>query len=143
MIAVRSVRGWMAVAVVGMVLGMVVAMVASAAAEGLDDLKDTTPAERAAAQTAMMKSKLGLTDDQLPKIKAINEKYAEQMEPIIKGSDGPFVKMRAVKQVEDQKEGDLQGVLSKDQFSQFQAMKTEMRDKLIAKIKEQQAQKGK
>ena len=135
MIALRSVRGWMAV--------VVLAMVASAAAEGLDDLKDTTPAERAAAQTAMMKSKLSLTDDQLPKIKAINEKYAEQMDPIIKGSDGMFMKMRAIKEVEEQKEGELQGVLSKDQFAQFQAMKSELKDKLMDKIKEQRAQKGK
>jgi hypothetical protein len=122
---------------------VVLAMVASAAAEGLDDLKDTTPAERAAAQTAMMKSKLSLTDDQLPKIKAINEKYAEQMDPIIKGSDGMFMKMRAIKEVEEQKEGELQGVLSKDQFAQFQAMKSELKDKLMDKIKEQRAQKGK
>ena len=135
MIALRSVRGWMAV--------VVLAMVASAAAEGLDDLKDTTPAERAAAQTAMMKSKLSLTDDQLPKIKAINEKYAEQMDPIVKGSDGMFMKMRAIKEVEEQKEGELQGVLSKDQFAQFQAMKSELKDKLMDKIKEQRAQKGK
>jgi hypothetical protein len=137
MIALRSVRGRIAVAV----MAMSVAMAASAAAAGLDDLKDTSPAERAAAQTTMMKSKLSLTDDQLPKIKAINERYAEQMDPIIKGSDGLFTKMGAVKQVEDQKEGELQGVLSKDQFSQFLAMKTELRDKLVERIKEQRAQK--
>ena len=45
--------------------------------------------------------------------------------------------------VEDQKEGELKGVLSDDQFLQFQAMKTEMRDKLIEKVKEQRAQKAK
>ncbi len=134
MIAVRSVRGWIAVAVL--------AVAASVAAEGLDDLKDTTPAERAAAQTAMMKSKLVLTDDQLPKIKAINEKYAEQMDPILKGSDGMLMKMRAMKEVEDKKETELKGVLSDDQFSQFQAMKSEMKDKLMERIKAQRAQKG-
>jgi len=135
MIALRSVRSWVAIAVL--------AMAAIAAAEGLDDLKDTTPAERAAAQTAMMKSKLNLTEDQLPKIEAINEKYAEQMDPILKGSDGMFAKMRAMKEVEGRKEGELQGVLSKDQFDQFQAMKSEMKDKLVEKITEQRAQKGK
>jgi len=135
MIALRSVRSWVAIAVL--------AMAAIAAAEGLDDLKDTTPAERAAAQTAMMKSKLNLTEDQLPKIEAINEKYAEQMDPILKGSDGMFAKMRAMKEVEGRKESELQGVLSKDQFDQFQAMKSEMKDKLVEKITEQRAQKGK
>ena len=65
------------------------------------------------------------------------------MDPIIKGSDGMFMKIRAVKQVEDQKEGELKGVLSDDQFLQFQAMKTEMRDTLIEKVNEQRAQKAK
>ena len=134
MVATRSVRGWIAVAVL--------VMAASVAAEGLDDLKATTPAERAAAQTAMMKAKLGLTDDQLPKIEALNEKYAEQMDPIIKGSDGPLLKMHAVKGVEDQKETELKGILSSDQFQQFQAMKSEMRDKIMERIKAQRAQKG-
>jgi hypothetical protein len=42
---------------------LVVALLASQApAADLDALKDTTPAERAKAQTAMMKTKLGLSD---------------------------------------------------------------------------------
>jgi len=134
MVGMRSVRAWIAVAV------LVIAT--SVAAEGLDDLKDTTPAERAAAQTTMMKDKLGLSDEQTPKIKAINEKYADQMDPLIKSSDGMLLKMRAMKQVEDQKEAELKRVLSGDQFLQFQAMKSEMRDKLMERIKAQRAQKG-
>jgi len=134
MVGMRSVRAWIAVAV------LVIAT--SVAAEGLDDLKDTTPAERAAAQTTMMKDKVGLSDEQTPKIKAINEKYADQMDPLIKSSDGMLLKMRAMKQVEDQKEAELKGVLSGDQFLQFQAMKSEMRDKLMERIKAQRAQKG-
>jgi len=134
MVGMRSVRAWIAVAV------LVIAT--SVAAEGLDDLKDTTPAERAAAQTTMMKDKLGLSDEQTPKIKAINEKYADQMDPLIKSSDGMLLKMRAMKQVEDQKEAELKGVLSGDQFLQFQAMKSEMRGKLMERIKAQRAQKG-
>src|SRR5262249_26794523 len=47
------------------------ALVASTVfAGGLDALKDTTPNERAVAQTAMMKQKLGLTDAQEPQIAA-------------------------------------------------------------------------
>lgn len=135
MVTSRSVRGWIPLAVL--------TIATSVGAEGLDDLKDTTPAERAAAQTFMMKEKLGLTADQTPKVKAINEKYAQQMDPIIKGSDGPLLKMRAVKQVEDQKEAELKGVLSSDQFVQFQAMKSEMRDKLLERVKAARAQKAK
>ena len=135
MIALRSVRGWIAV--------VVLLLATRVGAEGLDDLKNTTPAERAAAQTAMMKEKLGLSDEQAPKIKAINEKYAEQMDPILKGSDGMFSKMRAMREVEGQKETELKGVLSDDQFQQFQAMKSEMKEKLMQRIDAQRAQKGK
>ena len=97
MVALRSVRGWIAV----LVLLPVLLLAARAGAEGLDDLKNTTPAERAAAQTAMMKEKLGLSAEQAPKVAAINEKYAAQMDPILKGSDGMFSKMRAMKEVVD------------------------------------------
>jgi len=37
-------------------------------AADLDELKDTTPGERAKAQTAMMKMKLGLTDAEVAKV---------------------------------------------------------------------------
>ena len=134
MIALRSVRGWIAV--------LVLLLATCVGAEGLDDLKETTPAERAAAQTMMMKEKLSLTDEQLPKVKAINEKYAEEMDPILKGSGGMLMKMGPMREVETKKEAELKGVLSSDQFAQFQAMKSEMRDELMERIKAQRAQKG-
>jgi hypothetical protein len=134
MIALRSVRGWIAV--------LILLLATRVGAEGLDDLKETTPAERAGAQTTMMKEKLSLTDEQLPKVKAINEKYAEEMDPIIKGSGGMLMKMGPMREVEGKKEAELKGVLSDDQFQQFQAMKSELRDKLMERIKAQRAQKG-
>jgi len=108
-------------------------------AADLDALKDTTPKERAAAQTAMMKSKLELTDAQTPKIAAINQKYADRMEPVIKGSEGPLMKMRAAKQIETEKEADLKGVLTPDQFQKFLAAKEEMRQKMLDRVTEQRA----
>jgi len=109
----------------------------------LDALKDTTPKERATAQTMMMKSKLDLTEAQTPKLAAINQKYAEKMEPVIKGSEGPFMKMRAVKDIESQKEAELKKVLTPEQFQKFLAGKDEMREHLIDRIKEQRAHGGK
>jgi hypothetical protein len=115
-------------------------VVPSVRAADLDALKDTTPKERAAAQTMMMKSKLDLTEAQAPKVAAINEKYAEKMEPILKGSQGPLMKMRAMKGVESQKEAELRTLLTPDQFQKFQASKDEMREKIMDRIKEQRAQ---
>lgn len=116
--------------------------VRSAVGADLDQLKDTTPEERAMAQTMMMRSKLGLKEDQVPKIAAINKKYAEKMEPVIKGSEGPLMKMRDAKGIEQEKEAELKTVLSPDQFQKFQDMKEEMREQLVQKIKERRAKGG-
>jgi hypothetical protein len=103
----------------------------------LDELKDTTPAERAKAQTTMMKAKLGLTDEQVEKVGALNLKYAEKMDPIIKGTEGPFMKARDARNVEQEKEDELKTLLSPDQFQKFQAAKDEMREKLMDQIQKQ------
>jgi len=128
------------------VRGLLIALclLAGATAFGgeLDALKNTTPEQRAQAQTAMMKAKLGLTDEQVSKIGALNLKYAEQMDPIIKGSEGPFMKARDARNVEDQKEAELKGLLSPDQFQKFQTMKEEMREKLMDQIQQQRSKGG-
>jgi len=114
---------------------LVVAVLASQApAADLDALKDTTPAERAKAQTAMMKTKLGLTEAEAAKVGPINMKYAERMEPIIKGSEGPLKRMEAVHAVEQAKETELKGILTADQFAKFEANKQEMMEKLADHI---------
>lgn len=113
----------------------------AASAQGLDALKGTTPKERATAQTAMMKERLALTDAQLPQVAALNQTYAEKMEPLIQGSGGPLVRMREAQQIEAQKEAELQKLLTPDQFQKFLAGKDEMREKLVQKIMDQRAQK--
>jgi hypothetical protein len=101
----------------------------------LDELKDTTPKQRATVQTVFMKAKLGLTAEQLPKVEAINMKYAEKMEPVIKGDSGPLMKMRAMKESNSEKEGELKGILTPDQFQKYLASQEEMKEKVIADLK--------
>ena len=113
-----------------------------AVAADLDALKDTTPAERAKAQTAMMKMKLGLSDAEAAKVGTINLKYAERMEPVIKGTEGPLVRMESMRGVEKAKEAELKGVLTADQFTKFEASKEEMMEKLADQIRADRA-KGK
>jgi hypothetical protein len=121
-------------------VGLVLVLVAgSSVAAELGALRDTTPRERAAAQTLMMRAKLGLTDEQLPRVRALNEKYAEKMEPIIKGSSGPLVRMREAREIEQQKEEELKGILSRDQFQKFLAAREELREELVRRVEEQRA----
>jgi hypothetical protein len=115
-----------------LVLALPAALLAALAPQAvaqLDKLKDTTPAERARVQTEVMTSSFGLRSDQTSKVAAINRKYADQMEPIIKGSEGSLRKMRAARDVETAKEAELKQVLSPDQFQKFLASKEAMREK--------------
>jgi Spy/CpxP family protein refolding chaperone len=109
----------------------------TAFAADLEALKNTTPAERARMQTAMMKNKLRLTEAQVPRVAAINEKYAAKMEPILKGSSGPLERMRDARALQQEKEGDLKKVLSPEQFEKFLASKQEMREQFVHRLREQ------
>ena len=119
-------------------VGAVLCAVSGWAAD-MDALEDTTPAERAAAQTAMMKTTLGLTDAESSKVAPVNLKYAEKMEPIIKGSTPSLVKMEDAREVEQQKEVELKAVLTADQFTTFEASKKDMMEKLADHIRADRA----
>src|SRR5215831_5403221 len=109
-------------------------VVAAAAQNEMEKLKSSTPQERARLQTEMMKTKLGLTPDQMPKVAAINQKYAQRMEPIIKGQEGPLMRLRQMREVGQAKEAELKGVLSPEQFQKYLAEKQEMREKFEDKL---------
>jgi len=109
-------------------------VVAAGAQNEMEKLKSSTPEERARLQTEMMKVKLSLTPDQTPKVAAINQKYAQRMEPIIKGQEGPLMRLRQMREVGQAKEAELKGVLSPEQFQKYLAEKQEMREKFEDKL---------
>lgn len=110
---------------------------ASVAAAQFAKLKNTTPEQRAKVQTELMKTKLKLTPEQESKVAALNLEYAQKMQPIIQGSEGPFAEMREAREINEQKEADLKKVLTTDQFTNYTAYKEEMREK----FEERMAQK--
>jgi len=101
---------------------------------GMDALKSSTPKERATIQPMFMKSKLALSEEQASKVSALNLEYAEKAEPIIKGDSGPFAKRRQMNELQDQKDAQLEGVLTPDQFTKYEASREEMRDKMLDAI---------
>jgi hypothetical protein len=115
-----------------MALSVVIALLvwAPAVFAQMDKLRQSTPRERARIQTDMMKAELGQSPDQLTKVATINEKYAQQMQPIIRSSEGSFMRMRQMREVSTAKEAELKGVLSPDQFQKCLAEKGEMKEKL-------------
>ena len=107
----------------------VVSIVPEACAQ-LDKLRNTTPAERAGMQTDFMASKLDLTPDQKRAVTDLNLKYATKMEPVIKGSAGPMVRAREMREINQEKETELRGILSPQQWEKYEASRAEMREKL-------------
>jgi hypothetical protein len=112
---------------------------APALAADIEALGDTTPKERAEAPALMMKEKLGLSDAKVEKVHAINLKYAEKMEPVLKGSDGPLMKGREARNFQAQKEGELKAVLSADEYKKYIASKEEMRRQIVQRVYEERA----
>src|SRR5262249_235876 len=96
-----------------------VLLLASSASAQLAKLKNTTPEQRAEVQTAFMKSKLGLTADQETKVADINLRYAQKMDPIIKGASGLLMKRRQMQEVNGEKEAELKQALSAEQFQKY------------------------
>ena len=116
------------------------ALLIGSAAPAQERLANSTPEMRAKIQTEFMTKKLGLKADQIPKVQEINLKYAQKMEPVLKGNEGPLVKMRAAKAIDQDKEAELGKVLSKEQYQQYLASKEEMREKLEQRIEEKRGE---
>lgn len=105
--------------------------------EKMQQLKNATPEQRADFQTNMMKTKLNLDGPQLAKVSAINLKYAQLFQPIIKSDDSRFSKIRKAKALQEQKNKELQGVFTKDQYKQYEDFEQELRSKMMSAMKEQ------
>lgn len=102
----------------------------------LDRLKGSTPEQRATALTALMTSKLDLKPEQKSQVASLNLRYAKKMQPVIEGSAGPFVKMREMKGINEEKEAELKQLLSPEQFDTYLASKDDMRQKAEERIDE-------
>ena len=100
----------------------------------LNELKNTTPEERASLQTELMKSMLTLTPEQTQPVADLNLKYANRMEPIIKGSSSSLTKMFEMRKINNEKETELKRILSLQQWEKFDASRDEMRKQFEDRI---------
>ena len=115
-------------------------MAAPALAQDAAQLAKVPPSVRAGVQTTFMTEKLHLTPEQRTKVEAINLKFANQMQPVLEGSSGPFARMREAKKLDTAKDGELHGVLSADQYKDYLAAKDELRERVKQKALENAAQ---
>jgi|GEM_PF-1487086 len=100
-----------------------------------------TAEERASKQTEMMKTKMGLTDDQAKKVADINLKFAKKMDEMKK----------MMEKAKSAKDADMQAVLTPEQYKQYiihcfmmeQRMKQGMRQGMKPGMRGQMMHRGK
>ncbi len=87
--------------------------------------------ERAKMQTEHMTKQLNLNETQQTQVAAINLKYAQKVDDMRgTGREQQAERREALKQMDEQKEQELQGVLTAEQFAQFKQAKDERRTKM-------------
>lgn len=105
------------------------------AQDGMQKFRNSTPEQRAAYQTKLMKDNLDLTQGQVAKVQAINLKYAQKFQAIIKSSGSKKSKIKSALPLFDQKDKELQAVFTKDQFSKYQEYEQKIKSKLSSRMK--------
>jgi hypothetical protein len=94
------------------------------------ELKEMPADQRAKLQTERMTTSLKLDEGQIEKVGQINLKYAQKMDPVIQGAGSKMSRFKTFKSINKDKEAELKGVLTIQQFEQFQKQQQEMKDKL-------------
>ena len=123
--------GWLFAAVV--CVGLTVPSIASEDAEK-EGPKLPPPKERAKELTAKMKEKLSLTGDQEDKVLEINLRAAEAVDHAIAvPGAGRYDRYQSVKAVQNQRDNELKGVLTHDQWKTYKQLKDELKDAVSAK----------
>ena len=116
-------------------LGLALALT-SVAAEDTEKAtpKLPPPAERAQALTAKMKEKLALNPEQETKVAAINLKAAESVDhaTALPGASR-YDRFQSVKAAQAQRDNELKGVLTQDQWKKYKKLKDELKDTVSAK----------
>jgi periplasmic protein CpxP/Spy len=84
-----------------------------------------TPDQRAEKQTEQMQKNLGLSDDQFTKVKQINLNFQTQIDKLRSNgssNNDPQQMHTQMKALRDQRDADLKGVLTTDQYTKMQSM---------------------
>ncbi len=94
-----------------------------------------TPEERAEKMTTEMEKALPQKEEQVPKIKALNLKYAQIIQDEVLDKDlSMFGKYKKMKSINKKKEKELKPLLSEEQYENYEELKSEQSKKMMAKF---------
>lgn len=117
-----------------LIAACVLAVATSAVSADEAGVIQSRPEQRAAIQTQFMKDRLSLPADVLAKVQAINMKYAQQMDPVLKGTDGKLAKMQKARGIMAAKDSELKAVLSPSQFEAYDDAKDDIKASLESRL---------
>ena len=102
----------------------------------MDELKNTTPEQRAQMQTKWMQSNLSLDAKTSASVSDINLKYAKENGALMSTQEPKFQKLMAFKKNSDAKDAELEAIFTPEQYSLYEQKKSEMEQTIIQKAKE-------
>jgi hypothetical protein len=105
-------------------------------AQSWGSMKNATPEQRAEFQTKMMTNKLDLSPEQVKKVSAINLKYAQKFQPIIKGTGDKQTRLQQAMALQAQKDKELQLVFDKKQFADYQEFEEQLKSRMKSMLKD-------
>ena len=112
----------------------VIAVAAPAVSADEAGVIQSRPEQRAEIQTQFMKDHLNLPADVLAKVQAINLKYAQQMDPVLKGTDGKLAKMQKAHGIMAAKDEELKAILSPVQFEAYDDAKDDIKAAMESRL---------
>ena len=121
---------------ISMVLGFSVLLVATLAIAQMEELKNSTPEERATLQTDWMKTNLSLDEKATEAVSAINLKYAKETQALMDSGGPKLGKMMTFRRNSDAKDAEMRALMTPEQYSQYEQKKTQMEEMVKQKIKE-------
>jgi hypothetical protein len=102
----------------------------------MDEMKNTTPQERATALTHMMQKDLSLDEKASTAVSEINLKYAKETQALMESSSPQLQKLMTFRSNAKAKDAELKGVLTPQQYSQYEQKKSEMEATVKQKMME-------
>ena len=102
----------------------------------MDELKNSTPEQRAEMQTQWMKSNLALDSKASASASAINLKYAKETQALVSSDSSKLQKLQSFRKNSQTKDAELKSVFTPEQYTLYEQKKSEMRAQLKQKIAE-------
>ena len=121
---------------ISMVLGFSVLLVATLAIAQMEELKKSTPEERAMLQTDWMKTNLSLDEKAVEAVSAINLKYAKETQALMDSGGPKLGKMMTFRRNSDAKDAEIRALTTPEQYSQYEQKKAQMEEMVKHKMKE-------